>query len=55
MNGTMVLLHWYEGSHVNQQKLDFTLIVPLGFATQRLAHMLDSLVRVSRRVRWGSD
>ena len=26
-----------------------------GFATQRLAHMLDSLVRVSRRVGWGAN
>ena len=28
----------------------FTFIPPFGFATQRLAHVLDSLVRVSRRV-----
>lgn len=26
-----------------------------GFATQTLAYMLDSLVRVSRRVGWGTD
>ena len=30
-----------------------TFIAPWRFATPRLAHMLDSLVRVSRRVVWG--
>ena len=29
-----------------------TFIAHVGFATQELAHMLDSLVRVSRRVEW---
>ena len=29
-----------------------TFIVHVGFSTQELAHMLDSLVRVSRRVEW---
>ncbi len=36
-------------------ELNFTFITPLGVATQWLAHMLDSLVRVSRRVRWVTD
>ena len=31
----------------------FTFITHYGFATQILAHMLDSLVRVSRRVNYG--
>ena len=29
-----------------------TFIAHVGFSTQELAHMLDSLVRVSRRVEW---
>jgi hypothetical protein len=29
-----------------------TFIAHVGFDTQELAHMLDSLVRVSRRVEW---
>ena len=34
---------------------DLTFISPRGLESLRLAHMLDSLVRVSRRVRWVTE
>ena len=43
-----------EGRTVPPQrhKASFTFITRRGFATRTLAHMLDSLVRVSRRADW---
>ena len=39
-----------EASYLNEQKLIFTFITRWGITPRALAHMLDSLVRVSRRV-----
>jgi hypothetical protein len=39
-----------EASYLRTPKNSFTLISRLGFESRTLAHMLDSLVRVSRRV-----
>ena len=39
-----------EASYLNEQKLIFTFITRWGVEPRALAHMLDSLVRVSRRV-----
>jgi hypothetical protein len=39
-----------EASYLNEQKLIFTFITRWGIQPRALAHMLDSLVRVSRRV-----
>jgi len=39
-----------NGSHLMWAKPHFTFITPIGFDTQRLARILDSLVRVTRRV-----
>jgi len=41
------MLHPSRGWH-----LFLTFVAPMGFSTRRLAYMLDSLVRVSRRVSW---
>ena len=49
----MMHRHRSTGSHLGPASRTFTFIVPTGFYTQRLAHMLDSLVRVSRRVAHG--
>lgn len=45
-----------RGSYLGQRTLSFAFTAPPGFVlAQRLAHMLDSLVRVSRRVGQGTD
>ena len=44
--------HAGGSSHLSRPTPAFTFIAPPGFATLRLAYMLDSLVRVSRRVGW---
>ena len=41
-----------EGTGRDGSDLRSPSLRPRGFVTRRLAHMLDSLVRVSRRVRW---
>lgn len=44
------------GSYLGHRKMTFAFTTPPGFVhAQRLAHMLDSLVRVSRRVGQATD
>ncbi len=51
MDRTAVQPHRSRASRLGHPTTTFTLIAPAGFTTPlRLAHMVDSLVRVSRRV-----